>query len=120
MNRCIRVTKSFFLLSPEGNLYAEIDCHAYLNGKVISVPRNGITDYKIIWDMSSLPHLVIDESKLQCSISREDKDMVSCLKRASVLFDEVYPDGPMMGVLSVDKPCARRGTCCVGIQITRA
>jgi hypothetical protein len=108
MNRCIRATKSFFLLSPEGNLYTEINSHAYLNGKIISVPRKGITDYKIIWDTSFLLHLVIDESKLRCSISREHKDAVSCLKRAHVLFDEVYPGGPTTGLLSVDKPKAKK------------
>ena len=34
--------------------------------------------------------------------------MVSCLKRARVLFDEVYPDGPTTGVLSVNKPKTKR------------
>ena len=96
MNRCIRATKSFFLLSPEGNLYNKIDRHAYLNGKIIAVPRKGITEYKILWDTSSLPHLVLDESKLRRSISRVDNEIVSQLKRARVLFDEVYPNGPMM------------------------
>jgi hypothetical protein len=34
--------------------------------------------------------------------------MVSCLERACVLFDEVYPDGLTMGVLSVGKPKTKR------------
>ena len=34
--------------------------------------------------------------------------MVSCLKRASVLFDEVYPDGLTMGVFSVYMPKAKK------------
>ncbi len=34
--------------------------------------------------------------------------MVSCLKRARLLFDEVYPDGPTMGVLMLEKPRAKK------------
>ena len=108
MNRCVRATKSFFLLSSKGSLYDEIDNQVYLNGKVIAVPRKGITVYEILWDTSSLPHLVLDESQLRRTISREDKEMVSRLKRARVLFDEVYPDGPTMGILSVGKPSTKR------------
>ena len=49
MNKCIMATKSFSLLLPEGNLYAEIESDAYMNGKVISIPRKGTSDDKIIW-----------------------------------------------------------------------
>jgi hypothetical protein len=108
MNRCVRATKSFFLLSSEGNLYDEIDNQIYLNGQITTVPRKGITVYEIIWDTSSLPHLVINESQLRRTISREDKEMVSHLKRARVLFDEVYPDGPTTGFLSVRKARNKR------------
>ncbi len=104
MNRCIRATKSFFHMSSEGTLYDEIDSQLYLNGKITTVPRKGVTIYEILWDTSSIPHVVINESQLRRIISRDDNDMVSCLKRARVLFDEVYPDGPTTGVLSVGKP----------------
>jgi hypothetical protein len=62
MNRCVRATKLFFLLSSKGSLYDEIDNQVYLNGKIIAVPRKGITVCEILWGTSSLPHLVLDES----------------------------------------------------------
>ena len=79
-----------------------------MKGQSTTVPRKGITVYEIIWDTSSLPHLVINESQLQRTILREDKEMVSRLKRARALFDEVYPDGPTKGFLSVRKPRNKR------------
>ena len=79
-----------------------------MNGKITSVPRKGISFYKLVWDTSSLPLLFIDESKLRCVVSREDEDMVSSLKRARLLFDEVYPDGPTTGVLMLEKPRAKK------------
>lgn len=74
---------------------------AYLNGKIIAIPRKGNSQYQIIWYTSSLPHLVLDESQLRCFIPHKDKEMVSRLKRSHLLYDEVYPDGPTRGVLSV-------------------
>jgi hypothetical protein len=57
VSKCIRATKSFFILSSEGNLYSEIACDAHLNGKILSALRKGVQVYKLFWATSTLPHL---------------------------------------------------------------
>jgi hypothetical protein len=108
VNQGIRATKTFFMFDHEGNLFNEIDSHHYLNGKVLSAPRKGIHVYKLFWDTSSLPNLVIEESKLRCTVAREDKEMVSCIKIARLLFDQTYPNGPPPGALMVNNLHVRK------------
>ena len=108
VNNCFRETNTCFMLSHEGNLYSKIKCDAYLYGQVLSAPGKGVQVYKLFWDTSSLTDLVIDESKLRCTVTREEKEMVSCLKRACLLFDETYPNGPTSDVLMVNKERVRK------------
>jgi hypothetical protein len=86
----------------KATFFNEIDSDVSLNGKVLSAPRKGILVYKLLWDMSTLPDLLIDESKLHGTIAKDDKEMVSGLKRAHLLFDETYPNGPPSGTLMVN------------------
>ena len=86
-----------------GNLFNEMDSNLYLNGKVLSAPRKGTAVYKLFWDTSSIPDLVIDETKLRCTVAKEDKEMVTRLKMACILFDQIYPNRPPPGALMVDR-----------------
>jgi len=46
VNKCIRAKKSFFVLSPEDSIHADILQDIFLNGKIISVPHKGEQEYK--------------------------------------------------------------------------
>jgi hypothetical protein len=89
------------MLSPEDSNHDNISSDIFLNGEIICVPCKGDQEYKLSWDTSTLP-LAVDESQLRCSVIRDDKELVFALKRARLFFDEVYPDDPPAGILTVN------------------
>ena len=63
----------------------------------------------LFWDAFTFTlNLEIDESKLCCSVVRDDNDLIASLKRARLLFDEVYPDGPPTCVLMCSDKMAKK------------
>ncbi len=93
--------KSLFMLSPEAPNH-DISSDIFLNGKIICVPCKREQEYKLLWDTSTLP-MAADDSQLRCSVIRDDKELVLSLKKARLLFDEIYPDGPPAGILTVNR-----------------
>jgi hypothetical protein len=92
--------KSLFMLSPKDPNH-DISSDIFLSGKIICVPCKGEQEYKLLWDTTTL-QLAVDDSQLHCSLIRDDNELVLALKRARLLFDEVYPDGPPDGILTVN------------------
>ncbi len=86
-----------FTEDPNHNISSGI----FLNGKIMCIPCKREQEYKLLWDTSTLP-MAVDDSQLRCSVIRDDKELVLSLKRARLLFDEVYRDGPPAGILTVN------------------
>ncbi|KAL3790492.1 hypothetical protein HJC23_012048 [Cyclotella cryptica] len=70
LNKCICANKSFFLLScDEENIIPQ---DLYLNGKLVAVPRKGVSsDYKIVWDTLTFTDPP-NEENLQVAVNKDD------------------------------------------------
>jgi hypothetical protein len=79
-NKCVRANRSFFLIN--GDSANTIPQDVYLNGKIVAVPRKGVSsDYKIVWDTTTLTEPP-NEEELRVSINRDDVRFVRELKNA--------------------------------------
>ena len=84
-NKCVRANKSFFLLN--GDAANMIPQDVYLNGKIIAVPRKGVSsEYKIVWDTTTIAEPPNKED-LRVAINRDDIRFVRELKNARMLYD---------------------------------
>ena len=84
-NKSVRANKSFFLL--KGDAANMIPQDVYLNGKIIAVPRKGVSsEYKIVWDTTTLTEPP-NKGELRVSINRDDVHFVRELKNARILYD---------------------------------
>jgi len=84
-NKCVRANKSFFLIN--GNSANKIPNDVYLNGKIVAVPRKGVSsEYKIVWDTTTLTEPPNKED-LRVAINRDDARFVRELKNAQMLYD---------------------------------
>jgi hypothetical protein len=102
MNKCIRAQKSLFLHDNRpDNLWNKIPDDVFLDGIIISVPRQVKSNsYRIIWDTSSL-HIPIGEGDLRSTVMKGEEDKIQQLKLARSKFDTTYPNGPPPGILSI-------------------